>query len=297
MPLSMGVARLGAIRAAVDLRDEVLEPFVMAFADRIAVHVSVEIPMTLDALTVYIPLLDGADLHRVGPLLDDSGLEWEHFDKLVELADRAITTEKRPVELAVRASRDRGLAAASLRLGGGWFLVDVYDALLAAGLPERAVGRWDLLSAALLSNEAVLLDIGFDAQGLFASIHVEHRIAHTAAARWTSQLDHVLGRLEIPEPQRAWMRAIHPRLCERETSPFLWTLHVRPEGVPPIFDLTVPRVPVTMVLRHALDHHPDTPDLGTRLGGLMGALERDADEVERWRIRLSPQGPQTWIRP
>jgi hypothetical protein len=228
-------------------------------------------------------------------LLEDAGLADEDFDQLIDVASRALTTEGRGVELAVTAHQNDGLTAVRLRIDGGWRLLDLYDRLREIGVCDAAVRRWDDVSGTLLTRRAALLDVGFDREGIVAKVHIERRVPPGEVVRWTSQLDHVLDRLGVSERQRAWMRALHPALCERTINAFLWTITVRRDHVPVEFGLTLPRVPMSMVLKHGLDLHPEVDSMGLRLGALMGAFEREDDEVACWGIVLGGERPRGWI--
>ncbi len=296
----IAVARIAAARAVLDITEEVLRPFVIAFADHLGREADVDVPLSLDAMTVRVPLREPMALYTVGPLLEEAGLSGEGFDALLRVADKARTASDRPVAVAVHARRDDGLTGIHLRLDGGWTLMDVYDLLVELRLGEGAVAHWDRVSATLLAELAAFVDVGFEVRGEetvpVVRVHVPRRIPVDEVARWTGQLDHVLETLQVPEPQRAWMATLHPALCARKLNAFLWTLTVRSDGVAPGMGLTLPRVPISIVLKQGLDLHPDVDRLGLRLGALRGAFDRPDDEVSRFGLVLGGERPSGWIR-
>lgn len=290
----LGLVRVAAARAVVDVPEDVLRPFTFAFADRIAGGVAVEVPTRLDGLTVRVRLAEATELLRVGPVLEEAGLSFEGLDQLIDGAVAALG-ENRRVELAVEVRKDEGWSASYLRIYGGTSFFDLSAQLEGSGVAGRARQRWDDLSASLLVREAAFLDLGFDQDGLLVRVWIDRHVPTGEIARWTGQLDHVLERIGIPAAQRAWMRALHPSLCTRKVNNFLWGLQVREERVPPWFCLVLPRVPASLVLKHAVDQHPEVEHLGLRFGGLLGALNGDNDDVARWGIELGEAGPRTWL--
>lgn len=249
------IAQVAAARAALDVGG--LDDFVRAFSDALGGWCVLGVPSSFDALAVTTRLQ--------GPRLDAFLLERD-----VALADALHHLAPQPVELTLASG-----GALTARFVGTWSRRKAWRALPELGIGQEARVAWDEALGAARTSEVLSVAVGQRCE-----VEVGQRFRGAEAPAMAAQLGLLTERIGLDAP---WLPGLYERLCARDLNTTPWTLRLAPDRLLPEVRVTIPFVPVPIVLKvlgqvGAPDGHP------AKLGALMAALGIDDDVV--WRLHL-----------